>query len=710
MAILVIGDAHGGPETDYVVIYKKITSATQHQRQGRFEIARQLFTESLDEIKAFQQANRGWNPGIINYRIKFIREKLEEIGEASGATAQSQPEPADSMDSMSPEQRGREMTQQLAADQQILTHLKDRVESLESEKIRLQQKLREALTAGPEQVDPKEVTEARREIRELTIENQLLRVQLAESVKKAAEIAPSDEVEQKVLDLSDQITVLTLEKKGLQLEIDRLRNQSALPERTGDGPAIIPTPEDQQALQTLELAVADLEARLEKAQQELLQVTQSEATLRRQLDAISRVNDDLESTNASLVSQVRDLETQLANLDNLDHYKNHIAALESDLAAKDAQIKRLTDENRQLAASNLQLQNEIRQLTVTNRELKDIISSRDRKIAEMQEDFAIATDQFEKQIRELEREKMALQQSMGPGTRQDTEARERLESRYAMIQREVEQLQQTNERLKDENQLLRQWLDQLAPEGFEIPDGPIRLSASGDSGQLPEELSGTNVPRLAVFQNDTVPMREVRPGDLAISSETEKPTVDNSSPEPVISDFPAMSRMAVIEEELNAKLRDNPRDLEARNRMAALLMDKSEFGKAREFVDETISLFPQESEPLVLKALLERQESKFKQAISHLAKAIELNPKNPNAHMLLGTLLSELGHRKAAEESLRRAVRLDPENPLAHFNLSVAYLYQDPPYRALAQYHYNEAVRLGHPRDSEIEIRIQRTP
>jgi Flp pilus assembly protein TadD len=199
------------------------------------------------------------------------------------------------------------------------------------------------------------------------------------------------------------------------------------------------------------------------------------------------------------------------------------------------------------------------------------------------------------------------------------------------------------------------------------------------------------------------PMADVKPQNLSAYASEE------AAIEMLPYNESEFSRMLRIEKELTSVLNANPRDIEARNRFAALLMDRGEFQKARMFVNETISLFPEESEPMVIKALLERQEKNFDQAVKVLTEAIEINPENPNAHMLLGTVLSELGQRKPAEESLRRAVRLDPVNPLAHFNLSVAYLYQNPPYRALAKYHYNEAIRLGHPRDSEIEIRIQRT-
>lgn len=692
-----------GPETDYVAIYKKITSATQYMRQGRNDIARQNFNESLQEILNFQQNNRSWNPGIINFRISYIREKLAELGDAPNTSNlfsdSTTPIPQDtrvnSPTTPQMEQQQQQLTDQLAADQQILNHLKSRVESLESEKEKLSSKLREALTAGPNQVAPEELEATVQKMRELTIENQLLQVQLAESVKKAADIAPADEIEKKVKDLSDQVTVLTLEKQGLTLELERMRS----PARS-DGQALIPNANPDENLIQMQIVLSDLEMQLQSAKSELLAKTRSEEQIQNQIAQITRSNQSLAAENKSQAQQIRDLQAQLSGLDNLNHYKNHIAALEGDLASKEVDIRRLTEENQKLTQSNALLQDELRQLSGRNQELQHLIQTKDQQILDSQNELEDATSRFQNQLAQLQLENQSLQTSLKNGSQTLNQSQDRLESNYAMIQREMDQLKHVNDRLKDENLELRQRLNK-ANAGAATAPIPSVAEASPASKDTVAPVSTT--PRLAAYPEEIAPMADVKPQNLSsyASEETAIEMLPYNESE--------FSRMLRIEKELTSVLNANPRDLEARNRFAALLMDRGEFQKARMFVNETIRLFPEESEPMVIKALLERQEKNFDQAVKVLTEAIELNPENPNAHMLLGTVLSELGQRKPAEESLRRAVRLDPVNPLAHFNLSVAYLYQNPPYRALAQYHYNEAVRLGHPRDSEIEIRIQRT-
>lgn len=706
VVILVISlgtPAYGGPELEYVEIYKKINSATQRSRQGNTESALALFQSSLDEITAFRAANPKWNPGIIQFRIAFIKQKMEEL---RGGPAPAEVNNSSSgngvstgVSASSPTTADPDVKANLAGDRQILNHLRSRVEALELDKLKLENKLREALTASPDQINPKEIAEARKKVRDLTIENQLLQVQLAESVKKAANIQPSSELDQKVQDLSDQVTILTLERKGLQLEIDRLSSR-----QTVDGVEIIQTPENNRILDDLKDMVSQLEGNLESTKMDLLAKTRSETEMKKNLEAITSVNDQLTNKNLSLTSQIKDLEDRLGQLDKLDHYQNHIEALESDLASKDEEIEKLSKENQKLQASNESLQNKIKSLTTENFNLTQLLASKEEQILNFDNELKKSVAYYKDELQKKDEENQRLADSV----EKTAEEIARMDSTFVKVQKEVNTLRVANNRLKDENELLKKWLADLSS------------STLNDSGNELIE-SPTPVKRLTNYQPPVEPVpnsnAKANVYSLATGEDLDKqlsisePPPGNTSPSATIAPSPQkaarIAEILKIERELLNQLKEKPNDLELRNRYAALLMDKGDFVKARAYVERTISMFPKESEALVLKALLERQQKNFKEAVAILAKAIELNPKNPNAHMLLGTLLSELGHRKAAEESLRRAVRLDPENPLAHFNLSVAYLYQNPPYKALAQFHYQEAVRLGHHRDAEIELRIQ---
>ncbi len=661
------------PELDYVKIYKKINSASKEQKQGNKDRARKLFSQSFSEINTFRKKYPTWNPGIINFRISFINQNLEALG----APSDLKEETNNSGDDEQTNRKNYEV--QLAGDRQILNHLRSRVESLEREKSNLEKKLREALTAAPDQVDPEDLERTRNKVRDLTIENQLLQVQLAESVKKAANIVPSDDSEKTIQELSDKITILTLEKQGLGLEIEKLKSKNI--DATGE---IKTTIGDRNNLNELQDTIDFLEKELQASKSKLLSKTRSETEVIQALENIKDSNQQLTLDKTDLESQVKELELKLSKLDGLKQYQSHIEALESDLATKDDQINKLTSENKKLEEDNALLSEKIQNLSLANKKLSELLAGKDKKIIEMDTQFQASVSRYQSKIQELRDLNDQLKNSIAESRPVGDGAVNELKSTINVMQKEVSSLKNQNNLLKDENAVLKQWLTKLNTQ-------------MDDSGN---EVIGRSKTQLTNYKPGEVPKSKTNPGAFDLATGNELSNEANKE---------KLAKISEIEKELSEELKSNPNDLKLRNRYAALLMDKGDFKKARAFVNENIAMFPDESEPYVLRALLARREENFKEAVGILAKAIELSPKNANAHMLLGTILSELGHRKAAEESLRRAVRLDPKNPLAHYNLTVAYLFQKPAYKALAQYHYSEAVRLGHPRDAEIELRIQRT-
>lgn len=671
---------HASPELEYVGIYKKITSASHNLKQGRDDISQQLFEESLDEILAFKARHDSWNPGIINFRVDFIRQNLKELGSPKATNKTSTSSSNSGMDVV---QKVENAKDKLDGDRQILNHMKSRVQSLESEKRKLEQKLREALTAAPEKVDPAVIEEARKQIRDLTIENQLLQVQLAESVKKAAEIKPMDNLEQKIQELSDQITILTMEKQGLLLEIKRLKNQ-----KSSDGFELIPTPEEQDQINTLTATVGLVDSQLEELQNEILVSTDRADRLQKELDSISLINETLTQSNISLENQVRTLESKLADLDNLDHYQNHIQALEGSLETKDKEIRRLSEENNILLTKNSDLQETVENLSSINIELTNLVEEKNNQIEQDRSDYEKSLNYYKDELSKIKELNEELAGSLSPTSIADQETLKELENSYAQVQNEVNLLKSQNSRLEDENQLLKKWLAEATVNNRDQtkPSPTQGLTQAQPQPSLPDNNIVKSVPQPSEnnVKSNSSNYEHIPPERLKLILEKEK--------------------------ELQKLLEDDPKNLENRNKMTQLLIDKGDYNKARIFVNETIKNNPKASKPLIMKGILEWLSNEYKSAVAALAKAIELDPKNPDAHMYLGTVLSELGYRKAAEESLRRAVRLDPKNPFSHFNLSVAYISQDPPYRALANHHYQKAVQLGHPRNSEIELRIQREP
>ena len=57
----------------------------------------------------------------------------------------------------------------------------------------------------------------------------------------------------------------------------------------------------------------------------------------------------------------------------------------------------------------------------------------------------------------------------------------------------------------------------------------------------------------------------------------------------------------------------------------------------------------------------------------------------------------------AAETALRKAVQIKPGYSEAHHNLAVVYATQNPPFIALAKFHYEKALAAGYKKNADLE-------
>jgi cytochrome c-type biogenesis protein CcmH/NrfG len=94
-------------------------------------------------------------------------------------------------------------------------------------------------------------------------------------------------------------------------------------------------------------------------------------------------------------------------------------------------------------------------------------------------------------------------------------------------------------------------------------------------------------------------------------------------------------------------------------------------------------------------------------AVDALSLSAKLNPEKPETFYFLGLALVEKGQRQAAETALRRAIQLKPNWGQAHYQMAFVYATQQPPFKELAQWHYQKARDGGAPRNPELEKLIE---
>ena len=160
-------------------------------------------------------------------------------------------------------------------------------------------------------------------------------------------------------------------------------------------------------------------------------------------------------------------------------------------------------------------------------------------------------------------------------------------------------------------------------------------------------------------------------------------------------------------EEAERKLRDILRQDEKNpyvlGTLAAAQMEQNRNNEAEATIKQALASDPTDPASLLMMGLLKYQQGQYDAALDSLSLSAKGAPEDPRAQYFLGKTLLQKGMRAQAETALRKAVNLRPGWGEAHFSLAMAYATQQPPFKELAQWHYQKALAGGYPRNQEFE-------
>jgi Flp pilus assembly protein TadD len=118
---------------------------------------------------------------------------------------------------------------------------------------------------------------------------------------------------------------------------------------------------------------------------------------------------------------------------------------------------------------------------------------------------------------------------------------------------------------------------------------------------------------------------------------------------------------------------------------------------------KALALDADDAASLYFLGILRYRQEKLDAALDALSRSAQLNPTNSSTQTYLGCVLDEKGNHAGAETALRKALELDPRSPEANYNLALVYATETPASPALARWHYERALALGHPRNPGLE-------
>src|SRR5437773_7752898 len=188
-----------GPDDEYVRIYNLIQQADALAEGGRGELARQKYAEAQSELDRVQKAYPGWNEQVVQFRLNYVTEKL---GPAKTAEKAIRQEPGEKSAPASAEPADR------------IRVLLEQIRQLTADKELLQAKLKEALSAQPAAVDPRELARSEEKIKSLRKEVEVLTVNL-----KKAETKPDKPIDPVAFDQTKQGLAAANQKLTQQMEV-----------------------------------------------------------------------------------------------------------------------------------------------------------------------------------------------------------------------------------------------------------------------------------------------------------------------------------------------------------------------------------------------------------------------------------------------------------------------------------------------------------
>jgi tetratricopeptide (TPR) repeat protein len=290
-----------------------------------------------------------------------------------------------------------------------------------------------------------------------------------------------------------------------------------------------------------------------------------------------------------------------------------------------------------------------------------------------------------------------------------------LQNQVASLSREAT-TRQSNRQLERERDDLKKKLDaankKLARKG--------KLTAPADESERERELQSA-MARLEVFEARAVPytpeelallkqadlrVNLIEPGTPLAETARRKPMELPPGAGPIMEEGRRAldnGRFAEAEKKFVDVLRQDERNVYVMGHLAAAQMEQNRLADAEATLKKALALEPQDPACLYVMGWLKFNQEKLDEAFEALSLSARLAPEEPRTQYLLGKTLVRKGQRAAAETALRKAVQLRPNWGEAHYSLAVVYASQNPPFKELAQWHYNKAISASYPRNPDFE-------
>jgi chromosome segregation ATPase len=402
-----------GADDLFIAIYNLIQQADTQVDSGNSSAAVTAYSKAQEDLKLLNRQYPSWNERVVNYRLRYVAERLATLKAAGAsaatpktnlATATSTPktvQPGDASNALAP---AGEVIEQFNA-------LNEQIQRLATEKNLLEAKLREALSAQPAPVDPRQLQEAVERITSLQQTNKVLLLKLDEQEKERKNLVEKVVIEEAQRALNEANRQL-LEQRLAASAMEKAKTETeAQLRQLQDGP--LKKLEGENS--ALKEQVTQLRADTEKGRQ-VAELAGKLGRLQTQLDEYKAQNEKLLADKTALEKHLGD-----ANLRKAEESIVRVAKLETDLALAQADAIRNSQKAESLAAALSEAKASSDQLENQNRSLEDRVASLTKEntsasntVKRLQDALAeeqMERSQLEQTLRQTERQLASLKPS-----------------------------------------------------------------------------------------------------------------------------------------------------------------------------------------------------------------------------------------------------------------------------------------------------------
>jgi tetratricopeptide (TPR) repeat protein len=213
--VMVLGQ---GADERYVQIYSKLHEADTASDQGDARQAATLYREAQTALKNLQTAFPGWHENVVNFRLRYVSEKLQALAAQAAVPTNAPVEVATNV------------AEQAVVPASQLRAFQEEIRRLQNQNALLEAKVKEALAVQPAAVDPRELAKAEEKIRELQKERDLLKASLEEEKSKPAkgvDMAVLEQERQILAQVKQKLTEELVRNAQLDKENESLKQQIA---------------------------------------------------------------------------------------------------------------------------------------------------------------------------------------------------------------------------------------------------------------------------------------------------------------------------------------------------------------------------------------------------------------------------------------------------------------------------------------------------